>query len=200
MKSLLLFAGGLALVGSSSALHGTDVSVVINTPGFSDFLGTPTNGMPIAVVVDNAGNGFLPGDYLGFDFSSGNQWLSIDAGETDDWLALPTAGVSTTIFSPIDGDGYVSSFHFEAEVGSTGQAFALIWLADSIATAGSHYGLLTHSDFIVPGEGGTASLGSSVAPGSAGFTFIDGLATIPEPASMVFLLGMAALFMVRRRR
>ena len=179
----------------------------------ANFSGTVTDGMRFGIVVDTTGNGFSSTQYdayAGGGTTAG--FLSASGASTDDYYipGLTTVdGTSSPFFesdfTTIPGHGSILDDMPPITLGangvSTGDKFALIWLATNSTGAGDHYGLLTDASFVLPSEPFTGPFDTPFAGNdpvrSASFTFQSTLA--PEP-SRVLLVGVGLVCSLFRRR
>jgi len=203
MKYLSLY---LTLTVCCCSIYGT-VTVTIQSSGFADEIGTATNGMDYAIVVDTAGDGFQAGSYTPFDHTTlgpnNGSFLDVAGGPTDDWYTFGAALNSTTDgFPPTFPAGFVNEITTIQLGGgaptAANQQFAVIWFPDNATIVGSPYGFFTNANLELPADGGTIDYSSFVGDAikTADFT----IAAVPEPQMYALLFGMSVLILAQFRR
>ena len=171
--------------------------------GIADEAGDLTSGLSWGILIAESGNDFsnplttelgistADGTELaeGFRFFNGGLTTAIPIGTDPGMGVIGSTGLIEVSDPGID----------------TGDSFALIWfergfVAGDLLEIGDQYGILTSSNFTVPGDG------ASLFPFGSEFNGVDPVRAasltvlaIPEPASAL-LLGLASSLFLSRRR
>lgn len=196
MKKTLILLSTLLLL---NLVHSQSVSIIVQTSGFGDHTGTPTNNMAWGVIIDT--------NNLGFDFvSEGNlQPFSIPTFQTlvelDNGYYFFRANDNTSSSGPpLFSDGFmniisllpVSPNSLAGDV-ATGNPFGLLWFPSSSASIGDSYGFLDPSA-VLPPSGTDVDLSGTLSANAATFT------VVPEPSTYAAIVGVLALAFVGFRR
>lgn len=226
LRKLLLSAAAVAL--TTAPCHAvTTLQFASSAEGFLTGLanssGQINQTLVWGIVIDTAGNGVKPGEYLSTSLTYSDtqllpkgQSLSTEDGTTDDLLLISanlmatvgTADNSTGLAKPTNLNVYYSGDFVDgnAAINSAGgQQFWLIWFdtttkTGQAVTKGDRYGMYRIPAFEVPFNtvGGTSSYASNfLGPDPAN---LASLTFVPEPSSALLgLLGAASLLGRRRR-
>ncbi|MEP4076753.1 PEP-CTERM sorting domain-containing protein [Haloferula sp.] len=171
--------------------------------GVADEVNSTASGLTWGILVAESGNDFSgvlsdiglsasDGAELGSGYRYFNGGLTTSVGfgsEPDVGVVDQTGTINMSAYQP----GY-----------DTGDAFALIWFergfsADDAVDAGTNYGILTDSNFIIPGDGASGAVMYGNFGGSPDPIKGANITVIPEPGTaLLALLGFAGL--LRRKR
>lgn len=195
MRLLFVFAAALQVLPVFGTLSLTFSDLDGTFSGLSDSSGDPSGVLTWGVLIDTGGDG-LPvlGGSVGLNLQDG-----VDLGSSD----LFFLGGSTLAIPPGGGVGTASGIDPYAYGGvSANDPFYILWWGDTNIVEGSEllpgtdYGLFTDSSFLLPADGADISYSAQIEDNTIRPA---NLSLVPEPSTLILLLG-SLIPLIRRRR
>lgn len=183
-------AAALFALGALGAAQAATVSVVLSDGALNNSVGFGPAGNAYGIVVDNTGNGYLPGQYDPVALSQ-TSWteLTVGGSPTGDFAILSNSGLApvTADFGP-GAEGVILEMPGmavdEAGAPNAGSGYSVVVLDNPLAT-------IYDEQHDLPPAGGVLTQVNNPTGGTALFA--------PEPSTSL-LAGLAGLALLIRRK